>query len=269
MKGRHFLIGLILMLITAYGASAATIYIDELDVVTDSEPEPEPQPGPNEGQNQISFTDIRTEKSANTMTVTLDINNACDGETLNGIVELQARKKAVFAPLSFFKRESAPCDPDTPWNTHGSFYVEPCDSQEISLVSNVERLGFGIMDFYLVSVDQCCSASGGCNDVEPFGWETLIATDVQYGPDGGEPLPVACTYDFECAESLGLPAGSSFCDNSGTEDSFCSALTKIESGASFLGPGLLWFLKVIVALTATIIFIIMIVATTRWARRKK
>ena len=241
----------VLLLASVLSASAQTFWIDEFSTSTSTG---EASGGATTAEpSDATVSAFETFKSGNTFTVRTTITNPATGKQINGIIELQARQTSAF--LSFVpNRES--CNPEHPWNVNGAVDVAPGASQVITLTSDITLAGAGVYDFYLVSVNRCCVGQS-CTEIEPFGWQTLVAKDVSFG--SGTPSDIACNYDFECDKKLEVATGEGRCVNPGTPESYCSRARKDDGGAT--QNTTLWI--VVISLLVFVAFLILLVVVKK------
>lgn len=170
---------------------------------------------------------------AGKMHVVGTLSNPSNGQELSGVIELQARKTGSY--FAFFTPQPTPCDPANPQNTHATFAVSPGQSVTVDLTSDISALGPGTYDFFAVSVNACCPTNPDCFPIAPFNWQTPLAQNVKYGATSNF-ASVACQYDYQCAEILGVPAEDSLCANAGTPESFCTPRSFDSGDAGSLSP---------------------------------
>lgn len=217
-------ISVLLVLLTVASAIASTEYLDAFST-TEQTTEQRQSPDQNLGTGTAVSSTFKTSKSGSLFTVEASISNPSNGRPIDGIIELQARKKGAF--LSFAQNEKS-CNLDHPWNVNGNLKLNPGETQTIKLTSDISKAGDGVYDFYLVSVDQCCVFTA-CSAIAPYGWETLVSTGVAFG--SGQVTKVECSYDFDCDHKLNVDGGAK-CINPMTKDAYCQLTNKTDPGAN-------------------------------------
>ena len=194
---------------------------------TEIKKESSPEPVVETGKVTASIPQLLVQ--GNDVIIKTKITNSKSSKSV-GLIELQPRLKSL-ATLSAFTVQKTSCNPDDPENVHGLFQIDSGATLDVTLVS--EDLKPGSYDVYLVSTDKCCS-DGSCSPIDPFGWQTKVASGVIIGKEGTK--KVECNFDFECNERLGTESN---CVNPKTEASYCKAVEQttpsITPDHKFLG----------------------------------